>query len=194
MVLEHFLELGRVGEFPGRPARVAAIGLGEPLLDERVEPLLLLEPLARRGCIVEADGRHGGLAVHQDRGRVALAVGFERVLELPFGAADFASGQRSGKPVARQGRAKPRPQNDHDDVGVVRRRDQVLKVMRGQQRLAFPHHRPQIEVEGEFLVESLYHPLGDQPLRPHIPGRGEEYPQCSALGFGHRSDPSRPRA
>ena len=49
MVLQHFLELSRVGKGPGPPARVAAIGLGEPLLDERVEPLLLFESLGR-GC------------------------------------------------------------------------------------------------------------------------------------------------
>jgi len=65
---------------------------GEPLLDERVEPLLLFETFAGCVCVVEADGRDGGLAVHQDRRRVVLAVGFERVLKLPFGAADLASG------------------------------------------------------------------------------------------------------
>jgi hypothetical protein len=78
-----------------------------------------------------------------------------------LGAADLSAGERSGEPVCRQGGAEARPQNDDDDVGVVRRGDQILKVMRGQERLALPHHRPQIEVQRKLLVEPLHHPLGD---------------------------------
>ena len=62
--------------------------------------------------------------------------------------------------------------------------------VRSAVRLACPHHRPQIEVEGEFLVEPLDYPLGDQPLGPHIRGRGNEHAQCSSLACRHRLVPS----
>jgi hypothetical protein len=52
----------------------------------------------------------------------------------------------------------------------VRRGDQILEVMRREERLALPHHCPQIEVQRKFLVEPPNCPLGDQPLGPHIPG------------------------
>jgi hypothetical protein len=68
----------------------------------------------------------------------------------------------------------------------VWRGDQFLEMMRSQQRLALPHHRPQIEVKCKFLVEPLHHSLGDQPLGPHIRGRRDEHPQGSSLGFRHR--------
>ena len=67
MVLQHFLELGRVGEIPGCPVRIAIILIDKPLGDERVDPLLLFEPLAGSIRVAEADGRLGSLAVHQDR-------------------------------------------------------------------------------------------------------------------------------
>jgi len=191
MMLQHVLELGRVGETPGCPARVAAFPVGEPLLEERVDPLLLFELFA--GCvrIGQANTRLSSLAVHQDLGRVALAVGFERVLKLPLGATDLSAREWPSEPVAGQCGAEARPQNDDDDVGVVRRGDQILEVMGGKERLALPHRRPQIEVQRKFLVEPLNHPLSDQPLGPHIRGGRDEHPQCLSLGFGHRSGPSR---
>jgi len=64
--------------------------------------------------------------------------------------------------------------------------------MRGEERLALPHHRAQIKVPRKFLVEPLDYPLGDQPLGPHIPGRGNKHPQGSSLGFGHRLGPFAP--
>ena len=143
MVLQHFLQLGGVGETTGRRDRIAAFRVGEPLAKERVDPLLLVEALAGGVGVAEADGRLGGLAVHQDLGRVALAIRFERVLELPLGAADLSVRERPGESVAGQRRAEARPQNDDDDVGVVRRSDQVLEVMRSEERLALPHHRLQ---------------------------------------------------
>ena len=194
MILQHFLELRRVGEGPGRSGRVAAFRVGKPLPKERLDPLLLFEPLAGIVGVVEVNGRLGDLAVHQDLGGIALAVRFDCVFELPLGAADLPAGKRSGKSVAWQGSAKARPQNDDNDVGVVRRSDQFLEMMRGQERLALPHHRAQIEMEREFLVESPHHPLGDQPLGTHVGRRGDEHPQCSSLGLGHRFVPSAPAA
>ncbi len=58
-------------------------------------------------------------------------------------------------------------------------------MMRGEERLALPHDCPQIEVQGKFLVEPPNHPLGEQPLGPHISGRGKKDPQSSALACGH---------
>jgi hypothetical protein len=85
--------------------------------------------------------------VHQDLGGVALVVRFERVLEFPLGTTDLPTRERSGEFAAGQGRAEPRPQNDDNNVGVARRGDQFLEMMGGHQRLALPHHRPQVEVK-----------------------------------------------
>src|SRR5208282_5090125 len=64
MVLQHFLELGRVGKRPGCRARVAALLVDEPLPKERVGPLLLVEPLAGGIRVAEADCRLGSFTVH----------------------------------------------------------------------------------------------------------------------------------
>src|SRR6516164_9181577 len=109
MVLQHFGKLGRIGERARCRSRRVSIRVGEPLPKECVDPLLLFELLAGNLRVAEAEGRISGLAVHQNLGGVALAVGFERILELPFGATDLAAGKRSREPVA--GKAVPR--RDH---------------------------------------------------------------------------------
>ncbi len=75
--------------------------------------------------------------------------------------------------------AQAGPKDDQHDIGaawlwnIVR----ILEVMGGQQRLPLPQHRFQPEMVGEFLIQPADHRFGDQPLWPHIGGRGDEDPQ-----------------
>ena len=81
---------GLDSKFQFRP-RVDEFRVGKSLPEERVDPVLLLEPLGAR------DARLGALAVYQDLERAALAVSCERVLELPLGAGDLPARNRSGE-------------------------------------------------------------------------------------------------
>ena len=91
--------------------------------------LLLLQYCA----IAELDGDPCALPVKQQLGEATLLVAGRGVLELPFGAGHggFLLGLREWN-------AETGPQHGHDDVGLVRRDDQVLEMVSGEQWLAFP--------------------------------------------------------
>jgi hypothetical protein len=44
----------------------------------------------------------------------------------------------------------------------------VLKMVRRDERLAFPQYRLDVEVEGELTIKPSDELFGLQPLRPHI--------------------------
>src|SRR5262249_61869089 len=63
-----------------------------------------------------------------------ISVRFQRVLEFPFGPGHRLARQRSRELVDRQRHAESRPEDDDHDVGLARRRDLFLEVVRGDQR------------------------------------------------------------
>jgi hypothetical protein len=183
MGLQQLLERGGVGDLAKSRRERLRVLVDEPALDERLDQMLLRQLLLDRLLVLEAAADGGPLAVHQQVGQLALPVALQRVLELPLRTGHRLAGQRSEEPVGRQRNAQARPQDHHHNVGLARRRDLVLEMLRGGQRLALPKHRLDPKVIGELPAEASDHPLGDQPFRPHVAGRGDENPQ--KLGFGH---------
>ena len=121
------------------------------------------------------------LAIDEQIGRAVLRPGVQRLLELPFRAGDRRATVEpaifAGRRAFRQRRAKPRPQDQHDNIGLAGWIDQILEVPGGEHRLVFPQHRRNLEETGEFALEPAHHQRRTPPLVADVPRRGDEDPE-----------------
>src|SRR5215470_2377217 len=174
--------------------RVAWPAFGvKPPLDEVVHQRTLNTAFLQGGFVVKIGGDPRRLAIEQQFGHAALAGARERILELPLCPGHRPARDRAAELVFRQWRPKPGPQDHDDDVGAARLWDVVgvLEVVRRDQRLAFPLHRLDIKVIGEFTLEPRNDLLGLQPFWPHVGRRRDKDTDCGQLRHAGSSKKTR---
>ena len=190
MRLQLLLEL--VGGLEGREGRLERIvRIAEPMVDEGVERLLLAQPLGDLVLAAQADLGIARLAVDEQVGRPALAVGALGVLELPLRARLIGGAVVAVELVGRQARAQARPEDRDDDVGLRWRDDLLLEVPRGAQGQVFPEDRLELDGGCELALEPLQDPHGEEPLETDVAGGREKDTERKR---GHDSRPTDERS
>ena len=184
MRLQHVAEIFQIVEAViGRQEHPARLEIARPEALQRA-PLAFGQRLLLR--IAQRDLRFAVRAIDEKVRRALRAVGGERVLVFPFGAGDRRASVDAAifafARIDRQRRAEPRPEDQHHDVALARRLDDVLEMPRGEHRLVFPEIGGDVEEAGEFLLQALHHQGGAPPLGRDVAGRRDEDPQ--RLGHG----------
>ena len=185
--IDLLLELRGVGEGPRRRGERLAGRVPRPAPHELFDQLGLALPFLDGRPVAELALGRLGLAIQQKIRQTALAGARQRIFELPFGAGDGLARYRTGEFLLVEENAKPRPQDNHDDVGVARRHDEFLKRLRCHERFAFPQIGLDPEVIGELAIEAPNDTLRDDALGAHIHRRRDEDP--NELPFLHPRPP-----
>src|SRR5579863_1183666 len=181
MLFEVFFKRAGIAELEDRPP-LRPVGMAEAPLDERIEPVFLVELGTCLSSVCFGDVGDFVLAVQKKVGALPVLSRLERALDLVLGPRFVARVVAPTKPrLVRKGGTKPRPENADHDLRVCGIKNLALVGIVGLERLIFP----EVRLNLRDLTKALGEPSNDVgralPLDANVAWRANEDPEPRPL-------------